>query len=140
MKVFRKTVLFICVLLAPVTLDAQRVGLSISAVGSPSPRVPSSAATAPAALPQMPALPQPLPAAPHVSLSSLDLTLKPLNLSSIHLAPPMSISPLRLRSRVLPALPFALARGGGDGLPTSAGVPLFSWWSGFLPPFFPKAL
>src|ERR1051326_3053065 len=123
MKVFRKTVLFICVLLAPVTLDAQRVGLSISAVGSPSPRVPSSAATAPAALPQMPALPRPLPAAPHVSLSSLDLTLKPLNLSSIHLAPPMSISPLRLRSRVLPALPFALDPVAARGFPQMCADP-----------------
>src|ERR1041385_377659 len=107
MKTFTIALLAGSLLLAPLALNAQHVGLSISAVGSPS-TVAHSAAAPTATTPPMPPLPRPAAAAPTVSLPSLELKLKPLNLSSNYLAPPAAFSPLRSKAGVLPALPFAL--------------------------------
>jgi hypothetical protein len=94
------------IFVTPMVLEAQRFGLSTGALGSQSTgAIPGGATTASAA--QMPSLPRPLLTPSVVPLPSLQLTLKPLNLLSNHLAPPQINFAPDLRP-VLPVLPFAI--------------------------------
>ena len=95
------TVSFLAALIfiSPAAVHAQRAGFSI---GTPASQLRS------VGVPQMPPLPRPLPTPLPVALPSLQLTLKPLNLVSNHLAPPQIDFAPDPRRTPLPVLPFAL--------------------------------
>src|SRR5690349_25041475 len=102
MKAFSGALLSGLIVLVPVALSAQRVGLSVNAVGSPS--AGSASAVAPTSnTPQLPPLPASLLTPSTVSLSSLQLRLKPLNLVSNHLVPPRLLLPPVSRPAAIPA-------------------------------------
>jgi hypothetical protein len=104
------------ILMTPMVLHAQRFGFSIGAPTSQSTGAITGGART-ASAPQMPPLPRPLPTLSVIPLPSLQMTLKPLDLLSNHLAPPLINFAPDLRRPALPALPFALDPIAARSLP-----------------------
>lgn len=111
MKLLRLIAPLGALILLPHVVHAQRFGFSLGApvVGAAAQATigPSASASSIAsAPPALPPLPQHLPAAPTSAVPST--TLQPLNLESMHMAPPLNFPVLNRPRATLPAVPFAL--------------------------------